>query len=312
MKYIKKYKIFDSNSLPLDGKRVEWDGYNLGDRVEENAYLELNPLPESQVTPKDGIYELQNIPIDRTDIVIGGLDTRYSFKNDDYDGYQTKTLDTIKSIFDKLPPVIFEEKENGDYKHVDGHHRIIAAKELDRKYILAWVLTLDQSKISVVNKPIPKFKTIRKENSFLLKSYENRSDIIFLYKNRILSGFSEFFSIWHRLENKEDIKIMDKKFLPFLKIVEDVLILEEVTSDSVDNPNSKAAKMIKKKSDESGISQSILKKVYKRGRAAWNSGHRPGTPQEAWATGRVNSFITGKGGARKADSDLWKKAKDSK
>jgi len=25
--------------------------------------------------------------------------------------------------------------------------------------------------------------------------------------------------------------------------------------------------------------------------------------------GRVNSFITGVGGARKADSDLWKKAK---
>ena len=35
-------------------------------------------------------------------------------------------------------------------------------------------------------------------------------------------------------------------------------------------------------------------------------------PQQAWATGRVNSFITGVGGARKADADLWKKAKAAK
>jgi len=43
-----------------------------------------------------------------------------------------------------------------------------------------------------------------------------------------------------------------------------------------------------------------------------NSGHRPGTPQQAWATGRVNSFITGSGGARKADAALWTKAKAAK
>ena len=70
--------------------------------------------------------------------------------------------------------------------------------------------------------------------------------------------------------------------------------------------------MIKNKSKQSGIPASILKKVFKRGRAAWNSGHRPGTPQTAWATGRVNSFITGAGGARKADADLWAKAKSAK
>jgi hypothetical protein len=104
----------------------------------------------------------------------------------------------------------------------------------------------------------------------------------------------------------------DIDFEKYFYLVEDILLLEENTAGSVDNPNSKAAKMIKKKSDQSGISQGILKKVYKRGNAAWNAGHRPGTPQQAWATGRVNSFITGTGGARKADADLWKKAKDQK
>jgi hypothetical protein len=97
----------------------------------------------------------------------------------------------------------------------------------------------------------------------------------------------------------------------YFYLVEDIL-LEEATAGSIDNPNSKAGKMIKKKSKISGIPVGILKKVYKRGSAAWNAGHRPGTPQQAWATGRVNSFITGAGGARKADADLWTKAKAAK
>lgn len=84
------------------------------------------------------------------------------------------------------------------------------------------------------------------------------------------------------------------------------------TSGSVDNKDSSAYKALKKKSEDSGISLTILKQVYKKGMAAWNSGHRPGTPQNAWAMGRVNSFITGSGGARKADADLWKKAKEQK
>lgn len=101
-------------------------------------------------------------------------------------------------------------------------------------------------------------------------------------------------------------------FEKYLYLVEDIFILEEATAGSIDNPNSKAAKMIKNKSKQSGIPVSILKRVYKKGQAAWNSGHRPGTPQQAWATGRVNSFITGAGGARKADADLWAKAKAAK
>ena len=69
---------------------------------------------------------------------------------------------------------------------------------------------------------------------------------------------------------------------------------------------------LKNKSDKTGISKSILRKVYNRGKAAWNSGHRPGVAQDQWAMGRVNSFITGSGGARKADKDLWDKAKKSR
>jgi len=65
-----------------------------------------------------------------------------------------------------------------------------------------------------------------------------------------------------------------------------------------------------KKSEKSGISYGILKKVYDRGMAAWKSGHRPGTTAQQWAFARVNSFVTkGKGTWGKADKDLAAKVR---
>jgi len=122
----------------------------------------------------------------------------------------------------------------------------------------------------------------------------------------------EFFKLYDKYKSTFESFLDDMDYQNYLYLVEDIIILEEATAGSVDNPNSKSSKMIKKKSEQSGIPVGILKKVYKRGSAAWNSGHRPGTPQQAWATGRVNSFITGSGGARKADADLWTKAKAAK
>ncbi len=87
-------------------------------------------------------------------------------------------------------------------------------------------------------------------------------------------------------------------------IIENILSEAEL-SDKTDDA-------LKEKAEESGISLSTLKAVYRRGLGAWATGHRQGTPQHAWAMGRVNSFISGKGGARKADDDLWKKSKKKK
>jgi hypothetical protein len=75
---------------------------------------------------------------------------------------------------------------------------------------------------------------------------------------------------------------------------------------------SKADKSLAAKAKASGIPLATLKKVYARGMAAWKSGHRPGVAPAQWSHGRVNSFISGVGGARKADADLYKKAKASK
>ena len=69
---------------------------------------------------------------------------------------------------------------------------------------------------------------------------------------------------------------------------------------------------LKNKTKKSGIPLPILRQVFRRGMAAWRSGHRPGVAPQQWAQARVSSFITGVGGARKADADLWKKAKGKK
>jgi len=59
------------------------------------------------------------------------------------------------------------------------------------------------------------------------------------------------------------------------------------------------------KASKSGISINTLRTVYRRGVAAWNSGHRPGTTPQQWGMARVNSYITkGKGTYGGADKDL--------
>jgi len=62
---------------------------------------------------------------------------------------------------------------------------------------------------------------------------------------------------------------------------------------------------LKNKEDETGIPYRFLKKVYDKGLAAWKTGHRPGASQHQWAMARVNSWVTGKGGARNADKHVW-------
>lgn len=61
------------------------------------------------------------------------------------------------------------------------------------------------------------------------------------------------------------------------------------------------------KAKASKIPKRILEQVYRRGAAAWATGHRPGATREQWAMARVNSFITRGKTYSTADSDLAKK-----
>ena len=63
---------------------------------------------------------------------------------------------------------------------------------------------------------------------------------------------------------------------------------------------------LKKKAEKANMPLVALTSVYRKGLGAWLTGHRPGTPQHAWAMARVNSFIRG-GKTRSVDKAEWKK-----
>ena len=76
---------------------------------------------------------------------------------------------------------------------------------------------------------------------------------------------------------------------------------------SVKSKSSKA-EIIKKKAANSIYTPGDLNKVYSRGVAAFLSSGSRNVSVGAWAMGRVSSFVSGKGGARKADADIAKKS----
>ena len=87
---------------------------------------------------------------------------------------------------------------------------------------------------------------------------------------------------------------------------------EGSAAGSVDNSNSPAHKALKKKSEKSGFPLGVLKQVFKRGKAAWARGHRPGTTPDQWAHARVNSFITGGKTTKMHDKKLYQQAKKNR
>ena len=68
-------------------------------------------------------------------------------------------------------------------------------------------------------------------------------------------------------------------------------------------------KSLRAKAEKSRFTYCQLAAVYRRGQGAYLSSGSRNVPMGAWAMGRVNSFISGKGGARKADADLMRKKK---
>lgn len=97
------------------------------------------------------------------------------------------------------------------------------------------------------------------------------------------------------------------------KIKQDDITVKNSMKEAFDDPEDEknedldesATKGLAAKAKKSGISIGTLRKVYNRGMAAWNSGHRPGTTPQQWAMARVNSYIgKGKGTYHGADKDL--------
>lgn len=84
---------------------------------------------------------------------------------------------------------------------------------------------------------------------------------------------------------------------------------EEFINESVDKITSPVHKALKKKSDKTGFPLGILKQVWRKGYAAWKTGHVPGTTPQQWAMARVNSFVTGGKTTKMHDKKLYQRAK---
>ena len=119
---------------------------------------------------------------------------------------------------------------------------------------------------------------------------------------------------YHQMFGKEQNMKFDKRFRFNRKMSE---MTEEQFVDAVDGMLNtfeqvqlieKQIEGLKKKSEKSGIPYSTLKKVYDRGMAAWQTGHRPGTTPQQWAFARVNSYITKGKTYHTADKDLREEA----
>lgn len=83
----------------------------------------------------------------------------------------------------------------------------------------------------------------------------------------------------------------------------------EWINESVDKISSPVHKALKKKSDKTGFPLGILKQVWRKGYAAWKTGHVPGTTPQQWAMARVNSFVTGGKTTKMHDKKLYQRAK---
>tara|TARA_B100000242_G_scaffold272628_1_gene225684 strand:- start:180 stop:473 length:294 start_codon:yes stop_codon:yes gene_type:complete len=68
-------------------------------------------------------------------------------------------------------------------------------------------------------------------------------------------------------------------------------------------------KYLRETAKKYGFSSTTLAAVYRKGQGAYLSSGSRNVSMEAWARGRVRSFVTGKGGARKADANLYKRDK---
>lgn len=69
------------------------------------------------------------------------------------------------------------------------------------------------------------------------------------------------------------------------------------------------ATSLEQKSDATGVPLRFLREVYRRGMAAWRTGHRPGATEQQWGYARVHSFLLRGTTYYTTDSDIVKRAK---
>jgi hypothetical protein len=142
-------------------------------------------------------------------------------------------------------------------------------------------------------------KPVSTKKSKYTKKYQQ------MFGENLITDPYEYMRVLEELENE---------FIEFLDTVSESSIfeLEEFLNEGASSPGSPVRKALKKKSDKTGFPQGILTQVWKRGYAAWKTGHVPGTTPQQWAMARVNSFVTGGKTTKMHDKKLYQQAKASR
>lgn len=175
----------------------------IGEKILVHRELGLNPLPEYQQQPKNGVYQLRYIPIDKTDIIIKGKHNKTIKRKKEIERFKY-----IRENFDSLPPIIFEENEDGTYSHLDGYHRVIIGKELGKKEMLSYVRLLDQSLSDIIN--IEDIKIAFEVNN--IENFNNVHNWVFLYNNRVIPRYKAIKYLNHFYRGDKIIAVKKKYF----------------------------------------------------------------------------------------------------
>jgi hypothetical protein len=120
------------------------------------------------------------------------------------------------------------------------------------------------------------------------------------YKTRKSKWTTAYHKKYSEGEDLDESLVFDDVLLEGLDVQEEVIV-EAIAG--------KTRKALQNKAEASNVPLGVLTTVYRKGLAAWKTGHRPGTSQHQWAMGRVNSFLAG-GPARRVDAPQWERVKD--
>jgi hypothetical protein len=219
----------------------------------------------------------------------------------------------------------FESYTFEDFTHADMEDVKDLLEEGLTAEQIAIELDFSLDKVNQIISSLSKNESFESENKIYIPSHYtgvimelgeevDPNDIISLYNEIVEEGtplvsYSEY-GTEGKFYNEDDDEIPTDAILDELNYA---IGLDGGELEGLDeSKKSGVSSSLKKKSQASGIPMGILRKVFAKGMQAWNAGHRPGVAQHQWGMGRVNSFITGAGGARKADADLWTKAKAAK
>ncbi len=129
--------------------------------------------------------------------------------------------------------------------------------------------------------------------------------------------FKEMFGENLITDQEEFMRIMEELEMEFIQILNsltenEILEMEGFLNEGAGSPSSPIRKALKKKAEKTGFPQGILTQIWKRGYAAWKTGHVPGTTPQQWAMARVNSFATGGRTTEVGDKKLYQQAKKAR